>query len=160
MKIKTFHFLIVITLFTVLAVIFMSPGSHAEPLHDLQAALPGSIKGWGVESDDHFYDAETIFEYIDGAAEVYRAYNMQACLSRRYKAPNAPSIVLDIFLMGASEDAFGVFTHDQDGEPLDLGQGALYRPGWLSFWKDRYFVSIYTDEETTDSKRALRELGM
>ena len=153
------RFLFFTALFTVHSVIFMIPGSQAEPLHILQSALPGRINGWSVESEDRFYDPETIFEYINGAGEVYRAYNMRTCLSRRYTAPNGPSIVLDIFLMGASEDAFGVFTHDQDGESLDLGQGALYRPGWLSFWKDRYFVSIYAEEETPASKKALRELG-
>ena len=146
-------------LFTLSMVIFMSPPSLAGPLHTLQDALPKKINGWSVESEDRFYDAETIFDYIDGAGEVYRAYNMQSCLSRRYIAPNAPAIVLDIFLMAASEDAFGVFTHDRDGEPLDLGQGALYRPGWLSFWKNRFFVSIFADEETGDSKKALRDLA-
>lgn len=153
------RFLFFTALFTVSMVIFMSPRCQAGPLHDLRNALPDKINGWSVESEDRFYDPETIFEYINGAGEVYRAYNMRTCLSRRYTVSNGPSIVLDIFLMGASEDAFGVFTHDQDGESLDLGQGALYRPGWLSFWKDRYFVSIYAEEETPASKKALRELG-
>jgi hypothetical protein len=61
--------------------------------------------------------------------------------------------------MASSEDAFGVFTHDQDGEALDVGQGALYRSGWLSFWKDRFFVSIYAEEETAPAVKAVRELG-
>ena len=137
----------------------MNARSHAELLHNLRNALPDRTSGWSMESEDRFYDAETIFEYIDGAGEVYRAYNMQACLSRRYTARKGPSIVLDIFLMGSSEDAFGVFTHDRDGEPINIGQGALYRPGWLSFWKDRFFVSIFVEEETPASKKAVMELG-
>jgi hypothetical protein len=112
--------------------------SHAEQLDFLSAALPSQIGLWTAESKDRMYDRETIFSYIDGAGEVYRAYNMRSCLSRRYTSPNAPAIVLDIFDMGTSEDAFGVFTHDRDGRAVDVGQGALYRPGWLSFWKGRF----------------------
>ena len=123
--------------------LLMIQKSYADSLDVLHAALPNQIKGWIAEPEDRFFDDETIFDYIDGAGEVYRAYNMRKCLSRRYTTPKGPPISLDIFEMASSEDAFGVFTHDQDGEALDVGQGALYRSGWLSFWKDRFFVSIY-----------------
>jgi hypothetical protein len=133
--------------------------SHAEQLDVLSAALPSQIGIWTAEPKDRIYDTETIFSYIDGAGEVYRAYNMRSCLSRRYTSPNAPAIVLDIFDMGTSEDAFGVFTHDRDGRAVDVGQGALYRPGWLSFWKGRFFVSIYIEKETEAAKEAIGELS-
>ncbi|UCG63680.1 MAG: hypothetical protein JSW12_13505 [Deltaproteobacteria bacterium] len=133
--------------------------SYADYLGVLQAALPDHIRGWSAEPEDRLFDNETIFDYIDGTGEVYRAYNMVKCLSRRYTNPQGAPIILDIFEMGSSEDAFGVFTHDQDGEPLDLGQGALYRASWLSFWKDRFFVSIYAEEETASAATTVRELG-
>jgi len=133
--------------------------SHAEQLDVLSSALPGKIGIWTAEPKDRIYDAETIFSYIDGAGEVYRAYNMRSCLSRRYTSPDVPAIVLDIFDMGNSEDAFGVFTHDRDGSAVEVGQGGLYRPGWLSFWKGRFFASIYTEEETEATKEAISELS-
>ncbi|NVM26221.1 MAG: hypothetical protein HWN70_09965 [Desulfobacterales bacterium] len=132
---------------------------YADSLGVLRAALPGQIMSWTAEPEDRFFDDETIFDYIDGAGEVYRAYNMRTCLSRRYIAPKGPPITMDIFDMGSSEDAFGVFTHDQDGEVLDVGQGALYRSGWLSFWKDRFFVSIYAEDETAAAKEAVKSMG-
>jgi hypothetical protein len=133
--------------------------SYADPLQLLHAALPKRIQGWSAEPNDRFFDNETIFDYINGAGELYRAYNMRKCLSRRYTTPNGPPIVLDIFDMRSSEDAFGVFTHDQDGKPVDAGQGGLYRSGWLSFWKDRFFVSIYMEEESGAAERAVRGLA-
>jgi len=133
--------------------------SHAEQLDVLSSALPGKIGIWTAEPKDRIYDAETIFSYIDGAGEVYRAYNMRSCLSRRYTSTDVPAIVLDIFDMGTSEDAFGVFTHDRDGSAVEVGQGGLYRPGWLSFWKGRFFASIYTEEETEATKEAISELS-
>jgi hypothetical protein len=47
--------------------------SHAEQLDFLSAALPSQIGLWTAESKDRMYDRETIFSYIDGAGEVYRA---------------------------------------------------------------------------------------
>lgn len=146
-------------LLVILSVFFMMNPSYADPLKDLQTGLPRDINGWLAEPEDRLYDSETIFEYIDGAGEVYRAYNMKTCVSRRYTRPDGPAIVLDIFHMGSSLDAFGVFTHDQDGDPIGIGQGALYRPGWLSFWKDRFFVSIYAEEEREEAEKAVKILG-
>jgi hypothetical protein len=137
----------------------MNQRSFAATLDVLHAALPERIEAWTAVPEDRFFDDQTIFDYIDGAGEVYRAYNMKSCLSRRYAAPGQLDIVLDIFDMGSSSDAFGVFTHDRDGEELRIGQGALYRPGWLSFWKDHFFVSIYAQEETEPAERAVRGLG-
>jgi hypothetical protein len=156
---KKTHSLFLMTVLIGCFSLLMVQESFADPLQALQAALPDKVVGWRAESNDRFFDDETIFDYIDGAGEVYRAYNMRKCLSRRYTTPKGPPIVLDIFDMRTSEDAFGVFTHDQDGEPVGVGQGGLYRSGWLSFWKDRFFVSIYMEEESAAAENAVRRLA-
>jgi hypothetical protein len=137
----------------------MNPNSYADTLERLQQNLPQQINGWNAETPDRIFDPKTIFSYINGAAEVYRAYNMRRCLSRRYSAPNRPVIMLDIFDMGSARDAFGVFTHDTDGSVVDIGQNARYRPGWLSFWKWHYFISAYAEEETKAAEKAVKKLG-
>jgi len=137
----------------------MIPVTDARPLEELQHALPEKVMTWSKAEEDRVYDGQTIFDYIDGAGEVYRAYNMRTCLSRRYVAPEGPVIILDLFEMASSYDAFGVFTHDPDGDELAIGQGAVYRSGWLGFWKDRFFVSLYADEDTEAAKQALLELA-
>jgi hypothetical protein len=150
-----YHFFILLTLL----VLFMTKASHANSLKDLGARLPNQLNGWTAEPKDRLYDEETIYSYIDGGAELYKAYNMRSCLSRIYKITEGPSIILDIFDMGTSKDAFGIFTHDTDGNVIDIGQDARYRSGWLSFWKHRYFVSIYMQEETVAAEKAVKALG-
>jgi hypothetical protein len=137
----------------------MTKISHADTLDKLHAELPNQVMTWTAEEDDRIYNTETIFGYIDGGAEVYRAYNMRHCLSRRFTYGDGPAIVLDIFDMGSSGDAYGVFTHDPAGDVVDLGQDGRLRPGWLNFWKDRFFVSIYTEEETAPAIQAVKALG-
>jgi hypothetical protein len=114
---------------------------------------------WSAQTGDRIFDQKTIYSYIDGGAEVYKAYNFRQCLSRRYTLSGGPSIILDIFDMGSSEDAYGIFTHDIDGAKVDIGQDGRLRPGWLSFWKARFFVSIYMEEESPAAEQAVKELG-
>jgi hypothetical protein len=150
----------VLSLFTLLSFVFlMARSATGNTLDHLQNGLPKKISGWTADAEDRIYDEKSIFRYIDGAAEVYRAYHMQRCLSRNYRIADGPGIVLDIFDMGSPQDAFGVFTHDTDGKPVNIGQDARYRPGWLSFWKHRFFVSIYMEAETPAAEKAVMELG-
>jgi hypothetical protein len=124
----------------------------------LASFIPASAGPWLSEADAIF-DAATVFDYIDGAGEVYRSYNMKLLVARRFHKDGKPDIVVDAFDMGSSQDAFGVFTHDLDGEDAAIGQGSTYKAGLLSFWKDRYFMSVYAEEETAEMKRLVLELG-
>ena len=146
-----------ITIGTLLLIMIQS--THANTFEDLQAKLPRQVGRWSAQTDDRVFDEKTIFSYIDGAAEVYRAYNFKRCFSRRYTTLNGPAIILDIFEMSSSEDAYGVFTHDLDGTKVAVGQDGRLRPGWLSFWRARYFVSIYMEEEIAAAEQAVMELG-
>jgi hypothetical protein len=106
--------------------------------------LADELTGWTADGPVENFDAESIFAYIDGHAEVFLAYGMQRCVSRRYAGPNGKGeLVVDLFEMPSTADAFGVYSHDRVGEEVDVGQGAIYRLGWLSFWKGHWYGSIY-----------------
>lgn len=125
----------------------------------LENLIPREINGWKTMEKDKLYDPQTIFDYINGAGEVYRSYNFKLLLARRFSKSGQPDIVADLFEMASSEDAFGVFTHDLEGEEAGIGRGSTYKGGLLSFWKGRFFVSLYAEEETKDAKEALFALG-
>ena len=48
---------------------------------DLGVLLPKEINGWSVTEEDRLFDPETIFDYINGAGEVYRAFNFKSLFS-------------------------------------------------------------------------------
>lgn len=151
---------LLLLILSTLVVLPMIQHADARSFSNLQDGLPSRFAGWKTGPDDRIFDARTIFSYIDGAGEVYKAYNMRWCLSRQYVKPGDTTIILDIFDMGSSKDAFGVFTHDTDGDIIAVGQDARYRPGWLSFWQERYFVSIYMEEESPAAEQAVKALGL
>jgi hypothetical protein len=122
--------------------------------------LPDEVAGWKAAAPADRYDARTIFQYIDGHGEVYLAYGMTACDARRYAGPAGEGdVVVDVFEMASSADAFGVFTHSREGEPVDVGQGASYGYGTLSFWKGRHFVSVSAEQESARAIEAVMALG-
>jgi len=139
--------------------LLMTHNTMANTLTKLQSDLPLQIMGWKAVSEDRFFDRTTIFSYIDGGAEIYKAYDMQSCLSRRYAISGEPNIILDIFDMGTPQNAFGVFTHDTDGKVIHVGQEGRLRPGWLSFWKYRFFVSVYAEDDTDAAQKAVNALA-
>ena len=145
--------------FSGLLTLMISEASASTPLLQLAGSLPGQVMGWGVKEEDRLFDEKSIFDYIDGSGEVYRAYNMRHCLSRVYSRNDRPDIVLDVFDMGSAADAFGVFTHDTEGEVISIGQDGRWRNGWLNFWKDRFFVSVTVQEESVLAFEAAKELG-
>jgi hypothetical protein len=129
------------------------------PDFGLAKALPQEVAGWMKSQDDQAFKRDDIFDYLDGAGELYLAFDFQFVFVREYAKPEAPSIVAEIYQMSSSQDAYGIFTQDNDGEEVRLGQDALYAAGLLRFWKDKVFVRVMADRETSESRDAVMKLG-
>jgi hypothetical protein len=126
----------------------------------LAKLFPPTFRGWSRGEPDGFYDRETIYELIDGGAEVYLALNLQVTLSRRYVKAGAPEIIADLFDMGSPADAFGAFRHDmREGEEVGVGRASELEGTNLAFWKDRYFVSLVALAESKEIVSMLKDLG-
>ena len=125
----------------------------------LRQALPPEISGWKIGREDQVFTRDDVFDYMDGGGEIYLAYDFQFVFIREYVRDDGPSLVVEIYKMSSSQDAFGVFTHDTDGDEVELGQGAIYGAGLLRFWKDKIFVRILADRETPEAKTVILELG-
>jgi hypothetical protein len=136
------------------------PGSDIEPLSMKAPGLPVEAASWTAIGDPEVFDTETIFGYIDGHAEVYLAYGMRRCLSQRYAGPGGGAeIVVDLFELASPADAFGVFSHDRSGEPAALGNGGVYRSGWLSFWQGQWAGSVYWNGAGEPDREAILAIG-
>lgn len=121
--------------------------------------LPGAIDGWKKTGPPRLFTPENLSDHIDGGAELYISYNFRSALSAKYADPAENEIAVDIFDMGGSHDAFGVFAHTRETIAAELGQGSEYGGGLLTFWKDRYYVSILAYPETPEAKSAVFKLG-
>jgi hypothetical protein len=126
---------------------------------DLALLLPKEVEGWRVTAKDQRYNRTTLYQYIDGGAELYLSYGFNEAINRTYSKPNQPAMVVDIFDMGISQNAFGVFSHSREVVEESFGQGSQYTEGLLLFWKDRYYISLLAHPETVESKKAVFTLA-
>jgi len=121
--------------------------------------FPVMVQGWALAPEAEVHTALNLYEYIDGAAELYISYGFEKLFSRRYLKQGQPEITLDLFDMGGSGNAFGIFAHSQENPGLEIGQDAEYLDGLLRFWQGRYYVTLLCSPETPESRLALLELG-
>lgn len=126
---------------------------------NVKSFLQDEWNGWRAPEQVKLYDNKTIFNYLDGGAELYLAYNMEELYSRRYRKENEADIVVDIFKMKSAKNAFGLFSHDYQKNDAHIGTDSEYQSGLLVFWKDKYYVSIMSENETPNSKNAVMNIG-
>ena len=153
-RLKPFGLIIFIILMATTAELTM-----ASSLEQLFSVLPAELGGWKKAEPPEMYTKSNLYDYIDGGAELYISYNFQGLLAVRYKGPGEEEIVIDIFDMGNSYNAFGIFSHGRESEDRLVGQGSEYNSGLLTFWKDRYYVSIMAYPETEQKKQTVLDLG-
>ncbi len=138
--------------------VVMAIPSKEKPMK-LPSLVPNEINGWKAVGQDRIYDRQTLFDYINGGAEVYLTYRFREVFVRTFERKQNPNITIEIFDMERPEDAFGIFTFERESEHIGMGQDSEYADGLLRFWKNHYFVSLLADEETNLSKETLWALA-
>lgn len=129
--------------------------------YEMLTLLPSEIHGWKAHGKAKIYDRETIYDYMDGAGEIYLTYGYKGLIVKRYAKASGPEIIVEIFDMGSPEDAFGIFSHGQGRETksAEIGQDSEYKGGLLCFWKNKFFICIRGERETPQVKKAVLALG-
>ena len=120
---------------------------------------PSEAGGWKSTGEAVRYQGRAIFDYMDGAGEVYLAYNFRQLTVRRFERQGHPALIAEVYEMGTPEDAFGVFSFDRQDPEAGIGQGSEFGGGLLRFWKGSYFVSIYGEGEGKEQEQAVLDIG-
>jgi len=151
---------VLLVMLVTVAMVIMPRRLSDDMIADLSSLAPDSVDRWMEEAgSDAVYDRETIFDYMNGAGEVYLSFSYREMFVRRYAGPTGEELTLEIYDMGSSSDAFGIFSRARQEDDIGIGQGSEYRSGYLNFWKGRFFITAYTYDENEDSRAALLALG-
>ncbi len=122
-------------------------------------SMPSEAGGWKWDGKEMKYDSKTVFKYMDGAAELYLAYGFENLTVRRFERSSRPPLIVELYEMASSGDAYGVFSFEHQDEAVGIGQGSEFGGGLLRFWKGKYFVSIYAEGEGAEVESALLTMG-
>jgi hypothetical protein len=152
-----FFFLLTQLLFLVL----LSFPGHVLALEDPGELLPPVTcgAGWQMEGKPQTYDRDTLSERIDGEAELYFPYGFDRMAAARYASAQLPGAGMDleIYRMGSTLDAFGMFANyrQKDGIPAKVGAESNLSASQLYFYQGRNFVHLQITGSEQTGQEAL-----
>lgn len=124
-----------------------------------RAAAPscGIVPGWTQSGAPRTYDADNLFEYMDGNAEGYVIYGFQKMHGVTCQKGGV-TFVVDISEMPDADSSYGMFTANRDlRQPsYAVGAGGQIVPRRLIFVKGKYYLEIAANPEG-DHSAALKE---
>ncbi len=147
--------------------------------------LPESVGAWRRPEAARTIDSTNIFKYMNGAGELYLGYRFKRLEVFDYTSENQDNILVELYFMETSDDAFGLLSLDWGGEPASFHAlpaspasspaaspaanapnqsvaswpGALYGAGLLRAWSGNLYIRIMAFRETPVSREAVLALG-
>ena len=159
-------------LFTLILTLALLEGAISEmKTHTID--LPKTTGSWTRPDSPRIVTSQNIFDYMDGAGELYIGYRYDHLEVYEYKSDSQDDILVELYFMETSDDAFGLLSLDWGGEPVSLSETAqnkksqsqsqpiraLYGEGLLRIWSDNLYARIMAFRETPESREAVLSLG-
>ncbi len=130
-------------------------------------APPADLSGYAL-GETLSFNAETLYEYINGQAPRYIDFGFQGLTVGQYDPASdeasAPPLVVDVYDMGARRNAYGIFADNvsPEDDALEAGNAGIVSGNMAAFWKGPYFVRVSspTDDDAQELvMRAAREVA-
>ena len=135
--------------------------------------LPETVGVWNRPESPRVINSKNIFKYMNGAGELYLGYRFRHLEVFDYTSVDQPNILVELYFMESSDDAFGLLSLDWGGEPVFFDGSpppasnpffasptrALYGGGLLRLWSDTIYARVMAERETPASKQAVLALG-
>lgn len=135
----------------------VSPSSTPRASNPEPKELPETVAalvpdGWELADPVAEFTPETLYEKINGNAELYLAYDVVKLTFATFINTDNSGQFIDVFIydMGTPTNGFGIYSVERfEGEPpIGLGRAA-YRSGANYFiWKGQYYIQIVASEST------------
>ena len=102
------------------------------------------LKGWEPKGNPEIYTPDNLYEYINGAADVYLNYDFQKLATTTFENSQRNSFTVDIYRHNNPKNGFGIYTQEkpQKGPFLPIGAQGYYEKGVLNFLKGCYYVKL------------------
>jgi len=109
---------------------------------------PGSffppIKGWETTIDKTVYGKLNLWEYINGAADLYLTYDFENLYMAEYINKKGQSVKVEIYRHSSAQNAFGIYTAERmiNYNFIDVGVQGYIEPDALNFLTGEYYVKM------------------
>ena len=129
--------IIIVMVFTLAA-----PGLYAGGT-DITGIFP-VFEGWAKKGEPDLYTPANLFEYINGAAEVFLSYDFVKLATLTYENNKENSFTVDVYQHNSDRNGFGIYRQEkpQKGNFIDICAQGYYEKGVLNFLKGSFYVKM------------------
>lgn len=119
------------------------------------------ISGFERSGEIANYKPQTLFEFMNGAAELYLAYDFTGLKVQVYEDKQENTITAEIYDHHNINNAFGIYSQERpyECEFLLIGTQASYMEGYLNFYHGKYYVKISGYNLGTKDKELLTSVA-
>lgn len=110
----------VVFLLTITMMVSISEGTVSS-MKVSKICLPQTIGVWTRSESPRVINSKNIFDYMNGAGELYLSYRFDRLEVYEYKADHEKSILVELYYMKTSDDVFGLLSLDWGGERISFG---------------------------------------
>ncbi len=148
----------------VLSILFHACGGERRSPQGLSCSnfLPDKIARAGIErsSEIRTFKGESLFEYIDGGAEIYHSYGFIEVATANYSFGET-EMVIDIYRFDNPDNAYGLFASFRPDNPVfvQLGAEGFSSPTSIDFVKGPFVVRVVGFEESAEAEQAIGVLA-
>jgi hypothetical protein len=108
---------------------------------------PGVVTGWEPSSEVQLFDAQNLFDLVNGQADAFFAYNFAKAAVQEYTHTDGGTLRIEIWELQSPADAYGLFSTFRAGTPVPVGNQGDVDPGRrLDFWQDRFLVRLFAPQ--------------
>ena len=116
--------------------------------------------GWVRAAELEHFAGDSLFEYINGAAEMYHKYDFVEVTVAEY-VKDESTITADLYLFEGPDRAFGMYTTLRPDEPdtASLGVESFIFGSNLVLVKGSHLVNVYTYDDFEGAVQAVRSVA-
>ena len=121
-----------------LIIFLWAPGSEAKDFK-----FP-EIAGWRQSGEVQTFSPKTLFEYINGDADLYLMYDLQELKVTEYLNEKKASVIVDVYRHKTPTHAFGIYSQERlpNANFINVGAQGYVEEEILNFIAGPYYVKI------------------
>jgi hypothetical protein len=115
------------------------------------------VTGWKQSVEIQTFTPKTLFEYINGAADLYIMYDFQELKVAEYKNEIKASVIVEVYRHKTPTHAFGIYSQERlsNANIIDIGAQGYIEKNVLNFLTGPYYVKINSYNTGAEDKEIL-----
>lgn len=103
-----------------------------------------SVNGWKQVGEIQSFDPNTLYEYIDGGADLYLAYDFEELKVAEYQNSQKAAVTVDVYRHRTPTHAFGIYSQERfpGANFIDVGVQGYLEKHALNFLLGSTYVKI------------------